>query len=747
MTDATRRLSVRLSVDGAQQARQELTRTGEAGDQALARIVGGAQRASSALNLLGIGLGALSVGALANFARRAVDAVGGLGELADQVGVSTDALQAFRFAAVEVGLRNEELDRGLAALTRRIGDAATGGRQAEEAFRRIGVAFLDASGNARATEGVLADIADRIAAVESPAERARIATEVFGDRLGQRLIPFLAQGREGLERLTAEALRFGQIADAELIARADQASDRIAKLNSAFSTLATNLLASVAPALGAIADQIGRVAFGVPVSEQIGRLEARRADLLRAREAGGGVVFSQDATRRALEERGLASPLRVTVQEIDRELAEIDQRLEALRQRNAQFEERAREIVEGRTRAGANEAELRRQRAAEDIAGLRETFDARVRIEREYQERLDRIRRAAEAGAVDPAERQRLDTDALRARDEALQRLTRTTATAVGAEERRIDALRRQVELAGLADERERFVAERIAGVSGVQRAEAERLANALFDLQEARRAENTALQEAGRLYEETRTPLERYVAALERLGELRPVLEGRFGATEADAIIGRRAQTLLDELSRAEQKTAEVDDVARQLGLTFESAFEGAIVRGKSFGDVLKGIEQDLLRLGTRKLVTEPLLALFNSALGGISGGGIGGIFSGIGSFLAGLFHEGGEVGASAVPMRRVPALAFTGAPRLHDGWFRPDEYPAILQRGEVVVPKRDAQRALGGAGPHRTPFDGSPPTVIMNVTAADADSFRASQAQITAAMARGLQRAQRSL
>ncbi|WP_439580528.1 phage tail tape measure protein, partial [Elioraea sp.] len=186
MSDATRRLSVRLSVDGAQQMRQELTRTGEAGEQALARIVGGAQRASSALNLLGIGLGALSVGALATFARRAVDAVDGLGELADQLGVWTDALQAFRFAAIETGVRNEELERGLATLTRRIAEAATGERAAEEAFRRLGVAFTDAAGNARTTEGVLADIADRIAAVESPAERARIATEVFGDRLGQR---------------------------------------------------------------------------------------------------------------------------------------------------------------------------------------------------------------------------------------------------------------------------------------------------------------------------------------------------------------------------------------------------------------------------------------------------------------------------------------------------------------------------------------------------------------------------------
>jgi hypothetical protein len=86
-------------------------------------------------------------------------------------------------------------------------------------------------------------------------------------------------------------------------------------------------------------------------------------------------------------------------------------------------------------------------------------------------------------------------------------------------------------------------------------------------------------------------------------------------------------------------------------------------------------------------------------------------------------------------VPQRRVPALAFAGAPRLHNGWFRPDEYPAILQRGEIVVPKRDARRGFGGMN------------VTINVTTPDADSFRASQGQIAASMARTLQRAQRSL
>jgi hypothetical protein len=728
VAEAVRRFLLRLSVEGAQQAKTELNQLGEQGDRAFQRIVSGAQGASRALSLLSPVLSALSVGALANFAKRAVDAVGGLGELADSVGVSTDALQAFRFAATEVGLRSEDLERGLAILTRRIGEAAVDGGEAEKAFRNIGVAFLDASGNARATEGVLADIADRIAAIESPAERARIATEIFGDRIGQRLIPFLAQGRQKLEELIAEALRYGVIVDAELIVKADQASDKLAKLGEAFGRLATRIAAEAAPALSTFATVLEGVLFGRPVSEQI-------RDLERERERISGLIDrAVDGVVTTTTRRGRT--VRTPVQELIRARQEIEQELARLRPLNQQYQERAREILEGRTRTGANEAELRRQRAAEDIARLRETFDARVRIEREYQERLDRIRRAAETGAIDPGQRQELETQALRARDEALQRLTRTTNTATSAEERRIDALRRQLEIAQLVDERERFVAERVAGLTGAQRVEAERLANALFELQQARREENQALSEVARLYEETRTPIERYIEALERLGQLRPVLELRFGAEQANEIISRRAEALVNELNRAERQVTQVDDVARQLGLTFESAFENAITRGQSFSRVLKGIEQDLLKLGTRKLITEPLLALFNSALKGVFGeSGISGIFSGIGSFIAGLFHDGGVVGASAVPQRRVPALAFANAPRLHNGWFRPDEYPAILQRGEIVVPKREARRGFGSMN------------VTINITTPDADSFRASQSQIAASMARTLQRAQRSL
>ena len=98
----------------------------------------------------------------------------------------------------------------------------------------------------------------------------------------------------------------------------------------------------------------------------------------------------------------------------------------------------------------------------------------------------------------------------------------------------------------------------------------------------------------------------------------------------------------------------------------------------------------------------------------GGSSGGSglFGDLFSGIRSVFGGglddnvglgadwgstLWHSGGQVGRDTAPTRNVPASVFSHAPRLHRGYpaLAPDEFPAILQRGEIVIPAPKAGTA----------------------------------------------------
>ena len=52
----------------------------------------------------------------------------------------------------------------------------------------------------------------------------------------------------------------------------------------------------------------------------------------------------------------------------------------------------------------------------------------------------------------------------------------------------------------------------------------------------------------------------------------------------------------------------AELVSMAEELGLTFSSAFEDAIVKGEAFSEVLEGIGQDILKIIVRKNITEPM-------------------------------------------------------------------------------------------------------------------------------------------
>jgi hypothetical protein len=90
--------------------------------------------------------------------------------------------------------------------------------------------------------------------------------------------------------------------------------------------------------------------------------------------------------------------------------------------------------------------------------------------------------------------------------------------------------------------------------------------------------------------------------------------------------------------------------------------------------------------------------------------------LFGALGNALANikLFHAGGIVGLEGGPARAVPALAFAAAPRFHGG-MGPDEFPAVLKRGEGVFTPGQ-MRALGGAQSVRVEIrnEGTPQQVV---------------------------------
>ncbi|WP_288900689.1 hypothetical protein [uncultured Sneathiella sp.] len=160
---------------------------------------------------------------------------------------------------------------------------------------------------------------------------------------------------------------------------------------------------------------------------------------------------------------------------------------------------------------------------------------------------------------------------------------------------------------------------------------------------------------------------------------------------------------------------------VAAGIGTVFEGAFEKLLLSGKDFKSVLKGLEADLIRLGTRTLTSTA-----SQSLGGAGGllYELGGALFGGGGSLASLipgFSTGGQFtvgGAAGVDQNLVPLR---------------------LTRGERVTIETPAQQRQANNVT-------AAPVINMafNISTPDAASFRLSQTQI---QGEALRQAQRSL
>ena len=194
---------------------------------------------------------------------------------------------------------------------------------------------------------------------------------------------------------------------------------------------------------------------------------------------------------------------------------------------------------------------------------------------------------------------------------------------------------------------------------------------------------------------------------------------DGFDAAGQAAGGAGGAAKTAAEEAATGwAQVTKSLADYAKGamdwgkgLGETLTSAFTSAenafrqfVTTGKfDFKSLVSSILADLATLAFKNAVLGPLA----SALSGVFGGGIfgGGAAAATNPMVnASIWHAGGIVGADG-PMRAVTVTAFADAPRLHSGgWagLKPDEVPAILQRGERVLNRHEAAGygRDGGAG-----------------------------------------------
>lgn len=195
----------------------------------------------------------LSIGLLTNAIKGALEYAGSLGEVSQQLGTTTKDLQVFRFAAGQVGISSEEVDKGLLKLRVTLGQVAAGAAAPTKALAAIGITAKDLAG--LDTGAAFRRISDGLAGVTDGAQRAAVEVALFG-RTGAKLDNLLAGGSKALNELSAAAEKLGIVLSDDQIQNADATADKLAALQTVLKAQIAGVVADNADAILGLANAL-----------------------------------------------------------------------------------------------------------------------------------------------------------------------------------------------------------------------------------------------------------------------------------------------------------------------------------------------------------------------------------------------------------------------------------------------------------------------------------------------------------
>ena len=185
----------------------------------------GVKGLNGALGMLGVGA---SVGAFMAAGRGALQMADDLGTTATKLGVTTDFLQEFNFAAEQSGVSAEAAQNGFQRFSRGLAQAQFGGGELAKSLQAMGIALTDQNGKTKDAQTVFSEFADGLANTQNSSEKVMHAFNAFG-RSGVDMIAMLNNGSAGFEELRQQAREAGVVLEEDHIAQLDKADKSMKK--------------------------------------------------------------------------------------------------------------------------------------------------------------------------------------------------------------------------------------------------------------------------------------------------------------------------------------------------------------------------------------------------------------------------------------------------------------------------------------------------------------------------------------
>lgn len=216
------------------------------------RAVGGAVGSLlRSIPVLG-GVIAATVGGAVFALKKMIDGFDDLGDRAEAMGVDVDFLAQMRFAAEKSGASVEQLDGGLKAFSKSLGEARAGTGRMAAFIGKVSPALLKQLKGAKSNAEAFDLLAGAMAKLEDPAKRAAFAQKTLGDA---SLAPLLNRGAQGIKELREEHFKYaGSLKQAA--EESGKVDDAMKNLKASTDGIEAAIVVGLAPALKIVVDRL-----------------------------------------------------------------------------------------------------------------------------------------------------------------------------------------------------------------------------------------------------------------------------------------------------------------------------------------------------------------------------------------------------------------------------------------------------------------------------------------------------------
>ena len=254
-------LRVTLSADtaafstGMSRARKEATASSASINKSLSSVK------SNFASLAGSVAAGLTLKSLVDLGKRSLEYAGSLAEVAQQLGVTAQQLQVFRFAGSQVGISTEQMDKALSKLNITLGNARNGADAPKKAFAELSKLIgTDIVASAKNAGEAIPMVSDGLAKITDRSKRASVEVALFG-RAGSQLDTLLAGGSRAINAFAAEAQKLGIILSDEQIQNADATADKLSALKQVLEARIAGTVADNAQSILSLANALTNVAL------------------------------------------------------------------------------------------------------------------------------------------------------------------------------------------------------------------------------------------------------------------------------------------------------------------------------------------------------------------------------------------------------------------------------------------------------------------------------------------------------